>query len=513
MGIELRDYQKKQIEFLEKNNILRLPIAIESPTGSGKSVVILEYIKRIFEKSSNNKIVITTGFNNLVFDFYKKAKDFGLNPYVLIGYNLMKCTKYENSEGMKNLFTNDPAERCSSRCKRGCKNSINELKWEINTPGNKLIIMNHSSYLVNCIGVYSNFKPNITIVDESHTFKGMYESYLNTNITNAEIKFLKEATGNSSLFKMFSALALREEGSVITREIIDRLLVEIIKTKDNSLTKKNLMYKLKSIYRTKFDNSNILHYDCEEGLKKVTFYPSYDVKQGEIKYILFSATQDIFTRNMFGVPQSLFYKQRGLNIIDYSKSEYLIIKEKEFSDGLRIFLEECERNDLKTGMIISTTNKNVDYLTKNGFGRYKIYKTIDSFERSKEEYKILIGSKALYQGIDIYGLDFVALNRIPFEKYDELYKKKTKYLKDIIKMDVWTEYLMPEVANNIIQISGRIWRRPGDKGLFAIFDPRLDGRFKYFNDFVEKVRKGIKKRVLGEAKDDKLTEYEEIMEE
>ena len=53
MTIELREYQEKQLEFLtsmassSSNELFEVNCSLESPTGSGKSIVMMEFIKQL----------------------------------------------------------------------------------------------------------------------------------------------------------------------------------------------------------------------------------------------------------------------------------------------------------------------------------------------------------------------------------------------------------------------------------------------------------------------------------
>lgn len=112
--------------------------------------------------------------------------------------------------------------------------------------------------------------------------------------------------------------------------------------------------------------------------------------------------------------------------------------------------------------------------------------------KGKIDKLVLIGSRALFQGIDISALDFVAINRIPFSTYDDKFQKQSDYLKDVARMNPWTDFTLPLVTNDLIQTTGRLWRNKDDYGTIGIFDERLNNRFKYIKKYLLDVRKGIK---------------------
>ena len=88
--MELRDYQKAQVDYLKSHisddrKVFDKTISLQSPTGSGKSFAMLSFIKDYFDKFPGSKIFISTGFNELVYQFYNEALKLGINTDILIG--------------------------------------------------------------------------------------------------------------------------------------------------------------------------------------------------------------------------------------------------------------------------------------------------------------------------------------------------------------------------------------------------------------------------------------------
>ena len=209
---------------------------------------------------------------------------------------------------------------------------------------------------------------------------------------------------------------------------------------------------------------------------------------------------------MFGVYKNRLYKETAVKTVDYSKSELVVIPQKDFNDSISKFLKYMSNKNANNGLILSTTLVDIRYLKSltdiHGFTftdnmeyfiNNRITRDMSEDERkNKIDKLVLIGSRALFQGIDISALDFVAINRIPFSTYDDKFQKQANYLKDVARMNPWTDFTLPLVTNDLIQTTGRLWRNKDDYGTIGIFDERLNSRFKYIKNYLLEVRKGIK---------------------
>ena len=508
--IILRDYQRDQTDFINaKIKGGGLPIAIQSPTGSGKTITIIKWVIDYFKahEGEDFTIVLSTGFNKLVFQFAEEARKFGLDPIVFMGKGSSTCkTKYQKKYGKeyvysrKNAFTTELDEACNKGC--SCflskSGSCNIVKAECQTAGPKFIITNHSSYL---IGIFNEtFTPNYAFIDESHTFGQFYEGYLSTEVMASEIYELQNVLKKSNDPSLLAFNNAMKTGKQIVPALfsrIENICLDKIETKSKEFQDKwtGLIARLSEIQLTEPSESNYIEINTR-GMKLTRFYTKFNVMQENIQYILFSATQDSFTLDMFGLSAKLrmnprLYVERKVNTVDYRKSEFCVLEESTFMDGARKFVSRMESKGYSKGLILSTTNKNVDDLKALGsMGKYQFTNNMEAFER--KDNMILIGSRALFQGIDIKGLDFVLLNAIPFPAYDEKFQKQAAYLKKYAKIDPWSGFTTPKVGNDIIQTTGRLWRNPGDKGSVGIVDPRLNKRFKWMQSYVTAVRKGIK---------------------
>lgn len=529
--MELRDYQKKQLDFLVERDDCDEVVGLESPTGSGKSFVIVNYISHLFAKNENMSVVITTGSNNLVFEFADTARKWGLDPIVFVGNNLLTC--YDNKDNGQ-IFSLNPDNWCSTikkntkvkdkngklvlcdACRR-CKNEhVAQVKQRINNFNkNRLIITNHQAFLLHVFNSHLYY-PDVVIVDEAHLFSTFYSNWKNTEIDRDEINKIFNCIKGKPQEKLFEIFL--EKGEPLPQQLAIKLCDLIrLNYKNYPELKKwvdNLCRKLEDFTEKK---SNDIFYDIDKKhMKKVVFWNSFDIMQHRIKYRLFTATLDRFTRMMFGMnPDSYdnFYKEGDLDLIDYTKSDAYIYKLNDFNVALNDFISKCEEKDFKQGLILSTTLENVANLKKQGqIGKYKVYTTLKDF-RNAEDYKVLVGSRALFQGIDIPTIQFVMLNKIPFEQYDEEFKKRVNYLNGTIGIDPWNDYTIPFVNNTMIQTTGRLWRGPEDFGLVAISDSRLDGRFKYLLKNITNVRKGINLHILYNDEEENPEGFEEIVRE
>lgn len=500
-NIKLRYYQEQQIDFIERKLPGKLPMSIESPTGSGKTFVILEFCRRHFEKHKDEDftIVITTGFNNLVYQFMKDCHKFDIDPVIWMGQAAaVDAVKYKEKYKKEpelsrdvQAFTQDPSLRIKEAWKYASqeqKSLYNQAKSKLKSFGPKLIITNHSSYLLGL--KFGMFEPDICIVDESHTFGTFYELFLRTDISPKEIqivqKYLLESGPTGAIFSR--AISNNKQ---INPVLFQKVKENLQKTKIDN----NLVIKFEDFATTKPSIDNFIEMN-ERGIKVTKFFSSFDVNQENICYILFSATQDSFTLDMFGVYKNRQYYERNCKSIDYTKSEFTVINGIDFPQRLDRFLSVCDEKGYKKGLILSTTLVDVRYMLEQEYLRgYKVYTKVKEFENSpKEEKSILIGSRALFQGVDTKGLEFVGINQIPFQAYDDKFKAQASYLQKVGRKNPWKEFTLPLVINDITQTTGRLWRSPDSKGLVSIFDDRLDdgNRFAYMKKYIEKARPGIK---------------------
>lgn len=489
-----------------------LGAAIKSPTGSGKSFVILEYTRRLLKEHENENytVVIATGFNNLVYQMYEDAPLFGLQPIIWVGQgHIVSEDKLRQRYGLDpdtpitlgkyQAFSPDPTLReapnrrcigwhCEKERRTGHRCLYHQAKSALTSFGPKVIITNHTSYLIGL--QYGAFNPDVAIIDESHVFASYYESFNTDSISPEEIRFIQEQLDNGDPTLMLFKRAV-QRGLMISPQIFERVKEKLRLSDDPRALK--VVRKIETFSRIEPGIDKHIEVSEERGIEVTHFWSRFEVQQGRIKYLLVSATQDSFTLNMFQIPRQNLYIERDCQTIDYSQSEFLIYDDDDYLASARRFLQRMKQEGKRRGLMLSTTNKDVRDLKQLGvIEGYRVTTDLDEFERLRGEHIVLTGSRTLFQGIDIKGLDFVSLNRIPFPSYDDKFRAMISYLENVARIDPWNEYTIPKVENDITQSTGRLWRRPGDRGTIAIFDSRLNGKFSYFIKTVQRERPGIR---------------------
>ena len=508
--IKLRDYQERQFEYIKGKIDGKLPLAIESPTGSGKTIVILEYVRQYFEKHKDEDftIVLSTGFNKLVHQFAREAKKFGLDPIIWLGKGCVTCgfkimrrdnllefpdmVEYEAFQEDRSLWPTNTS--CFKTCPYFHNCFYNKAKRQMKKVGPKFIITNHSSYLIGLNNEFFN-TPDIAFIDESHTFASFYESYLKIEITKKEIIEIQKVLSKDKDPVLMLFQRCINKGMKLTTPLFNQVKKKLENKLDDKYITMDLIARLERFSGEKPAIDKYIEVSSE-GIEIIKFWSFFDINQANIKYVLFSATQDDFTLEMFGVLRSRLYIERGCNTINYKDSEFLVIPEEKFSDGLDRFLDIMIKEGKNKGLILSTTMVDINYMVeKKEIKGYKVIRSVEEFQEYESK-AILVGSRALFQGIDIHGLEFVCLNKIPFPTYNDKFKAQANYLEKVARMNGWTKFTIPQVKNDITQTTGRLWRRPGDKGTIAIMDERLTKRFSYMVKYVEESRKGIKVTIL-----------------
>lgn len=473
----LRDYQKMQLSFLEEHLPICNVCSIQSGTGSGKSIVMLEFAKRFLAKNPLQNVIISTGFNRLVFDLEQKASEFGLDSYVLVGSLAVNCPT--KMMGHYKIFTEEP-HLCGNEHKsldtstdnweqKRCPFCTNEYRnhvQKISSARGSLIITNHSTLLVHQ-ETFANV--GLVIIDEAHTFGNFYDSYLELKLDASDMRELAETiTSIGGIMSKIIDMNIRNN-----RPLPQQQIDAIVK----KCKSRQFAAKVEKFFTTERNSSNFVEFD--DGQYTLSqFYKHFELKI-KAKFILFSATLDKFTLEMFGVRQVHQYVERKM-FCDYSKSEFIAIPRQDFLSSLKSFLNLTHKRGLKIGCILSTTIRDMRAAQSiDGYNGYKMYTDRIEFANAPSP-KILVGSRGLFQGIDLPELQFVCLNKLPFPNYNEKAKALQNYLTDngTNGYDSWNNFVVPKCENDISQSLGRLWRTPSSSGIVAVFDDRIE-RFKY----------------------------------
>lgn len=519
--MDLRNYQKRQSEFIlskiNNKGVFDENIALESPTGSGKSYVMFETIKKYFSQHKNKKVVLTTGFNNLVYQLYETALEFDLPCRILIGRNNVNCYKKIEEEGHLNefyldnrvdpnkIFTkekefisfSDDCIRCENRFKLSCfyNYALKEIE-EYN--GNLLVITNHSTFLFKEELFSKNF--DICFVDECQNFADFYESYLKVEVKPYEFKniynYMKKDTIYSSLN---SELIILLNRGIKTGNISKEFMLKILQAETSEYFRGKKLTIEEKFEKTseniiKWINSkegedNYIHPLMEDGkFVGINIDYFFDKIPSILPYCIVSATVDQYTRNIFNIKNENFYKENDCKIFDYSKSNILIYPgyNQRMLEKF-IILQEGKKH----GLFLSTRLDLVSNLLElKNICKYELIQNVDDFDKDKKQ--ILVGSKSLFQGIDLKDIDFVMLNKIPFPRYDSAYRKKMNYIEKISNNgNSFVNYTIPYTTNQLIQCMGRLWRKPEDFGNIALFDDNILYKHRKILNDAMSYREGI----------------------
>lgn len=514
---KLRDYQKVQKEFIESRIDIANVIGIESGTGSGKTITALQFVKEWLEKPENQltNVVITTGFNNLVFLMEKRALEMGFpreKVKILIGTGACNCPLEMQEKGVSDkdteymVFTETDEYRCGDKhkefdvstdvwAKKICpftQNLYREYFQTIKNNVGQIIITNHSSLLIHQENLSNT---SLLIIDEAHTFSNFYESYLRLELDKSDLTSIDKAINNLKPPMNMIIKMNMQKGVQLPNKQIDAICDNIENT--------NLSLRTREFFETKPDISNYIE-RTQNSYTIDRFYRSFDLNiVSKPKIILFSATLDDFTLNMFNVHKSNIYREYK-TFCDYSKSELICIPNDDFETSLLKFLDYVNNKGLSRGLILSTTitdmNKALSY---DGIHGYKMFEDLNKFEKADNistPKKILVGSRGLFQGIDINDLQFVCLNKLPFPVYDDKSRAQQNYLTNNGQndFDTWNSFVVPKVENDIIQSTGRLWRNTSSHGVISIFDSRVE-KFRYImRKCFDYHRHGIESNIMRE---------------
>lgn len=468
--MELRNYQQEQLNFLKS---LKNRKALQSPTGTGKSIVLLEYIKEV--RNDYNTIVLSTGFNNLVFQMYSDAKKvIGEDLQIVIGSNHL--VPNPNGEIMYSINAGDSCKGCDkSKCSKCAKDTV----YNYLLRRKKIIITNHS-YL---ISHFNTINPDLVIIDEAHIFPEFYRSSMETEISG---NFFNEIKRYMSLNTPMSFTFCKTYKTGFPDRIIPVVFDDIVKnakTDFNKVEVLNLKREFKSVFT---ESRNTLFIENENSFKRYNYFNRIKLEsRGKTPdIILSSATIDKYTMKMFGINKHEMYIQR-LPSDRYVNSKFISCHH-DYRDKIKEVFEEEFIG--KKGLILCTSNASVDFTVGELGGITDVTRDLSAFAKMKTG--ILVGSKALFQGINIPDLEFVILDKLPFDIYDKNFQTYCKFIKNTAKINPWTEYTVPLMENSLLQALGRLWRQNDienniyDDGTICIFDSRLGGKMNFVEKFV-----------------------------
>lgn len=501
----LRDYQNNQLDYLKKNTTsgskcFSKNIYLQSPTGSGKTIVMLEYIKWYLSEHPRAKLFISTGFNELVYQFYDMAVNAGINTEILIGKNNAVCKLLDEYDSYDRAFVRDAPRnvRCDNNLCKSCSIAYNECYYNkvinniVNNSRGLLVITNHSTLFSSSESIFKNF--NGGFIDECQTIGDFYQSFISIEITPDQIYKLLDLADRSDASDI-SVDIFRAQ--VETCNVNIKALNNIAMSKIMTERGETPIYELVPMLASELDklnsfmsclNSNTDYYiypqnenDKFTGIKIDKFFMKVNLPTN---VCLVSATVDSYTKNICNANDG--YTEHNCNMIDYKNSTVTVYDQISITGIIRfVSMQKADH-----GLILSTRLDLVnDLFSMRRICDYEIVKDRGDLTHGKRQ--ILVGSKKLFQGIDIGDIGFIIINKLPFQRYDEGYKRKMIYF-DKHGENSYRYYTIPYTTNQLIQCMGRLWRNPGDHGNIALFDGRAkDKHSKILADAIA-CRDGIK---------------------
>lgn len=520
---ELRDYQERQVEHCLDKLFTGVGsrVSIESPTGSGKSFTIMAladlFLSGALRGMSGRRVVVSTGFNNLVFQLANQFKEFGLPTQILMGAGKLNCPDVWERKGPDSEyepFTELDTYSCDSTCKRNHPGKSKSVcsRWEsakaslprLTQGGQGVVVTNHSMLAI----ANDNLRTDLLIVDEAHTFSTFYDSYMKTELSMRQLEMINRALelGESGNIILKIAKMQIQSGRQLKKQQVDEVLSRILEESDYNgqdlysgdyTAIKNFLEIERNT--STFSETTVARDGSLAGSYIEQFYTKFPSFGGAPTVIL-SATVDSYTLKMFDVPETYRYVQRNEGFVRYRNSIYLEMPDYgSVSKNAKEFLLVSDRKQKHNGLILSTNNADVDAIvemieTDQDLSDWQVFQTLPSFMRSSAKRKVLVGSRRFFQGVDIQGLDFVCLTRIPFPLYDSRFQAWQNYHLSNGRTDIWNDLTKPIVINDIIQATGRLWRNANSRGLVCVLDPRAKkgAKFHYMvRDGIIKIREGI----------------------
>lgn len=437
--MELRDYQLEAVIACHKASRL----AVQAPTGSGKSWIIAQYIKELKKQDPGVTVVLSTGFNNLVFDLHKTLAMFDVKARVLIGRAATVCGRSGHSpENPLVPYTEDKKIQPKAM---GCSQCISSCNYKPRVIPGEVLVTNHSMMAVLSEQIDSLDKA-VIIVDEAHTLYNYISSYNEALVTLDHIKQLQLELVKKSLpaIKAKKLIDIATKGG-ITEELvkaaygffpdlvpeIDRA-AQLLKAPANSLFKENLPegFRVRRFVGEKFI------------LRHKTLFFTATINGFHAKYLALTSKNILKVNSgkpknsllhTFKVGKQLPNKMHVRDLVSKRSDKRGLILSPSFAD-----LQEY------VGALPSNINKTDKPLAFTGNG-------------------ILYGSRRLFQGVNIDDLNYIIITKLPFPIYNEEYVKWSEYVQRLMGISTW-EITIAQVESDLIQAAGRLWRRPDQEG-------------------------------------------------
>lgn len=504
MAITLRPEQARQADWVWDAIQTRGRYALESPTGSGKTYTMLEVARRFLEANPLSNVLVTTGFNHLVFDMERASVEMGLEPLVLIGFGALNCPKEWEDLGLPEPFK--PFDRNGSAlCGHKhdfldhrnvpeyektcpfCQTLADAVLVEVKNACGKVIITNHSMFLVEQGGKENLFSNcGLMMVDEAHTFESFYSNWVSLELNERDLRELDKAVQS---LKPPMGMVIRmniQSGASLPMVQLEALL---------QACPRRLKQKVRDFFTMSPAPNNWIE-RSPTSFKVTRFYRYFECWMPS-HVVLWSATMDQYTLRMFGVPKFPYghVYRSNVRVADYRNSSLLVIPRDDYESSLRSFLRHVGSKGETHVLCLCTTVVDMrKAMGLQGFEGYRMTINVTDMLNAKPDERVcLCGSRGLFQGVDIPNLDAVCMNRIPFSNYGEKDRKEQDYITDNGRngIDAWKDIAVPRMQNALLQGSGRLWRKPDSKGTIGIFDSRCDKHKMVIKRMFETYRPGM----------------------
>lgn len=449
MGTEFSKLRPYQLDAVVACHKAPSRLAIQAPTGSGKSWIIAQYIQELKKKNPSATIILSTGFNNLVFDLYQtlngKYGDFHVKSRVLIGRAAAICGRTGVTPPDPNYpYTEDKNLRPAAN---GCSKCISSCGYKSTVRQGEVLITNHSMLAVLQDKIDNLEGEVVIIIDEAHTLYGYISSYNDITVKIDHIRQLQLELVKKSLsavkVKKFLDIAKQSGMTAELVHAMGQMYPEIIPEIDRA----NALFKApkKSLYLVEEKETfRVRRFVGEK------FIPKH-------KTLYFTATLNDFHAKYLGLTSKSILKIKTNQPQTSILNSFTVEKLKPNLDYVVSLIES--KKDLR-GLILSSSfadlNSYIDQVSD------EVYSTNKPTEFVKKS-GILYGSRRLTQGVNIPDLNYIVITKLPFPVYNDEYQKWSKYVQTFMGISSWS-ITMAQVESDLIQSAGRLWRKPGQEG-------------------------------------------------